>query len=57
MITRLFKKRQRRLTEHRQTLTEAEAWAIWEKCGKLAGVDYYEYAIKVIQAYEQKNKR
>lgn len=56
MISRLFKKRNRKLKENRRLLTEAEAWAIWADCGKLAGVDYYEYAVKVIEAYEKKNK-
>lgn len=51
----LFKKRSR-LKENRQILTEAEAWEIWEKCGKLAGVDYYEYALLVIDAYNRKNR-
>lgn len=56
-MMKLFKNRRRKLKENRQILTEAEAWAIWRDCGKLAGVDYYEYAIKVIQAYELKNKK
>lgn len=56
MISSFFKKRNRRLKENRRLLTESEAWAIWEGCGKLAGVDYYEYAMKVIKAYEAKNK-
>ena len=41
--------------ERKKLLTEDEAWAIWQGCGKLAGVDYYDYAVKVITAYEQKN--
>lgn len=53
-ITR--KLRKNRIRENRQLLTEAEAWEIWKGCGKLAGVDYYDYAVKVIRAYEQKNK-
>ena len=37
-------------------LTEQEAWEIWKACGKLSGVDYYEYATRVILAYLEKNK-
>lgn len=37
-------------------LTEQEAWEIWKACGKLAGVDYYEYATKIILVYLEKNK-
>lgn len=37
-------------------LTEDEAWKIWQECGKLAGVDYYEYAMKIIHAYEMLSK-
>ena len=54
-MIKLFKKRRQQLKENRQTLTEAEAWEIWAKCGKLAGVDYYEYAMKIIDAYNRKN--
>lgn len=36
-------------------ITEDEAWEIWKSCGKLAGVDYYEYALKIIQLYEDKS--
>ena len=43
------------LPERKKLLTEDEAWAIWSGCGKLAGVDYYDYAVKIITAYEQKN--
>lgn len=35
-------------------ITEDEAWEIWTSCGKLAGVDYYEYALKVIEKYKEK---
>lgn len=56
MLNRLLKNRRRKVKENRCMLTEDEAWTIWAKCGKLAGVDYYEYAVKIIQAYEQKNK-
>lgn len=56
MITRKLRKNKPCTNEVRQLLTEDEAWEIWKGCGKLAGVDYYEYATKVIQAYEQKNK-
>ena len=41
--------------ECKKLLTEDEAWEIWKGCGKLAGVDYYDYAVKIITAYEQKN--
>lgn len=41
---------------NKQTLTEQEAWDIWKSCGKLAGVDYYEYAMLIIAAHEAKNK-
>ena len=34
-------------------ITEDEAWEIWKECGKLAGVDYYEYALKVIEQYKK----
>lgn len=56
-MMKLFKKRRLKLKEYPDILSESEAWAIWEKCGKLAGVDYYEYAIEVIRAYEEKNKK
>lgn len=53
-ITRRLRKNKGRTNEVRQMLTEEEAWEIWKGCGKLAGVDYYEYAVKVIKAYEAK---
>lgn len=38
-------------------ITEEEAWEIWKACGKLAGVDYYEYALKIIEKYKEKTNQ
>ena len=38
-------------------ITEEEAWEIWKSCGKLAGVDYYEYALKVIEQYKKNTEK
>jgi hypothetical protein len=55
-LKRLSSKSKNSVTPQRKKLlTEDEAWAIWSDCGKLAGVDYYDYAVKIITAYEQKN--
>lgn len=35
-------------------LTEDEAYAIWKQCGGWA-CDYYEYAMKIIQAQMEKD--
>lgn len=56
LFARKLTKNKSKINAKRQMLTEDEAWKIWAKCGKLAGVDYYEYATKIIKAYESKNR-